>query len=139
MAVAHVFAEADIGHDDQIRQFLFQQSHRLLHDAVAGVGAGGLFILGVGNAEEQDGGHSQGVRPPGFLGRLVGRELKDAGHGGDGLARLASAAGEKGQDQLGGVERGFAHEAAQGGRLAQAPGAVVSENGRAMWNSWREP
>ena len=45
MAVAHVFAQADIGQHQQLRQILFQQPNRLLDDAVAGISARGLFIL----------------------------------------------------------------------------------------------
>ena len=33
VAVRGVFAEADIGHDDQVRQRTFQRTHRLLHGA----------------------------------------------------------------------------------------------------------
>ena len=43
MAVLHVFAKANVGDDQQSRQFLFQQAHGLLHDAVGGVSAGGAW------------------------------------------------------------------------------------------------
>src|SRR5439155_20004378 len=34
MAVFHVFAEANVGDDEQLRKFLFQSPHRLLNNAV---------------------------------------------------------------------------------------------------------
>ena len=49
MAVLHVFAQAHVGDDEQRRQFLFQQPHGLLDDAVFRVGAarpGRLFGRG---------------------------------------------------------------------------------------------
>ena len=43
MAVAHVFAETDIGDDEQIGAFGLDRTNRLLHDAILGVGAGSLL------------------------------------------------------------------------------------------------
>ena len=42
MAVLHVFAQAHVGDDEQRRQFLFQEPHGLLDDAIFGIGAGWL-------------------------------------------------------------------------------------------------
>ena len=67
MAVRHVFAKADIGDDQQLRQFSFQGAHRLLHDAVGGVRAGGAVVFNVGNAEEQHCRDARVVRSRGFL------------------------------------------------------------------------
>ena len=58
MAMAHVFAEADVGNDQQFGQFLFQEPNGFLDDAVSGVGAGGFLVFLVGDAEEKDGGHA---------------------------------------------------------------------------------
>jgi hypothetical protein len=124
VAVFHVFAEADVGDDEEVGQFLFEQAHGLLDNAVDGVGAGGFGVFFVGNAKEQNGGHTGGVGVGGVAEEFVGRELKDAGHGGDGAAEFASAADEERQDELRGVQLGFADEAAQGGAGAQAPGPV---------------
>ena len=45
MAVRHVLAQADIRDDEQLRQFLLQEPHRLLDDSFVRVGAGGLGIF----------------------------------------------------------------------------------------------
>jgi hypothetical protein len=60
MPVAHVFAQADIGDDQQAGQFFLQQPDGLLDDAVARIGAGGPFILARGNAEQQHRGDAGG-------------------------------------------------------------------------------
>jgi hypothetical protein len=69
MAVLHVFAQAHVRDDQQRRQFLFQQPHRLLDDAVLGVSAGSLRVFFVGNAEEQNGRHAERV------GRAASRKI----------------------------------------------------------------
>ena len=43
VAVAHVFAEANIGDDEQLGAFGFDRADGLLHDAVIGIGAGSLL------------------------------------------------------------------------------------------------
>jgi len=101
-------------------QFLLQPPDGLGHDAVGGVGAGGPVVLGIGNAEQEDGGDAEFVRAGGFADQFIGRELENAGHGVDGAADFAAGADEQGQDELRGTEAGFADHAAQGGRLAQA-------------------
>ena len=81
MAVAHVFAQAHVRDDEQRRQFLFQQPHRLLHDAVLRVSAARLRILFVGNAEQQNRRHAERVRRRGLAQNFIRRQLKHAGHG----------------------------------------------------------
>src|SRR6185312_11471673 len=115
VAVFHVFAEADVGDDEQFGQFLFEQADGLLGDAVGGISAGGFGVFFVRNAEEQNGGHAGFVRGGGVAHNFVGRELEHAGHGGNGTAQFASAADEERQDELRGVQPGFTDEAAQGG------------------------
>ena len=81
MAVAHVFAQAHVRDDEQRRQFLFQQPHRLLHDAVLGVSAARLLIFFIGNAEEQNRRHAERVRRRRLAHNFIRRQLKHAGHG----------------------------------------------------------
>jgi hypothetical protein len=52
MAVAHVFAQANIRQHQKVRQMFFEQAHRLLHDAAARISAGSLFILGLWNPKQ---------------------------------------------------------------------------------------
>ena len=75
MSVRHVFAEANIAHDDELGDFALDGAGGLLHDSVFRPGAGGDFVLGFGQAEEDDGGNAQG----GGLARLLSplHPLKD--------------------------------------------------------------
>ena len=110
MAVLHVFAQADIGDDEQLGQLLLQQPHGLLDDAVGGVGAGGFGVFAVGNAEQQHGRHAQLVRAGRLAQQFIRRKLEHAGHGGDGPAQLAARADEQRQDQLGDVQLRLPHQ-----------------------------
>ncbi len=53
----------------------------------------------------------------------------DSGHGTDGAADFAAGAGEEGEDELVGVERVFADEAAEGWGMAEAAGSGGGELG----------
>jgi hypothetical protein len=65
------------------------------------------------------------VRGGGFAQQFIGRQLADAGHGGDGAAEFLSGADEERQDELGRAQVRLGDEAAEGGRLAEAARAVV--------------
>ena len=105
MPVAHVFAQAHIGHHQQLRQFLLQQPHRLLHNAVAGISAGRLFILRLGNPEQQNRRHPQRVRLLRLPRRLVRRKLEHPRHRGHRLPHLPPAPRKKRQHQLPRLQR----------------------------------
>ena len=70
--VAHIFAEADVGNDEHVRQFLFKQTHRLLYDSVSPEGRRRLFVLAVRYAKQQDRRHSQFLRQCHFAEQFVG-------------------------------------------------------------------
>lgn len=127
MPVCHVFAEAHVRDDEQRGQFLFQQPHGLLHDAVLRVCAGSLVILFVRDAEEQDGGHAERVGGGGFAQQFIRRKLEHAGHGGNGLADFFAGADEEGQDELLHTQARLADEAAEGGILAETARATIRE------------
>ena len=55
MSVAHVFAETNIGDDDQLRAFRFDGADRFLNHSVFVVGRARSLILGRGNTEKQHG------------------------------------------------------------------------------------
>jgi hypothetical protein len=101
MAVLQVFAQADVGDDQQLGQLPLQQAHGLLDDALGRIGAGGPSVFGVGNAEQQDRRHARFVRPGRLAQHFIGGKLKHAGHGGDGVAQFVAAPGEERQYQLG--------------------------------------
>ncbi len=76
MAVAHVFAEADIRNDEQLGTFGLDRTNRFLHDAILGVGAGCLLVLFVRDAEEDDGLQTGGGGERGLSGYFVRRKLR---------------------------------------------------------------
>ena len=125
MAVAHVFAQAHIGHHQQLRQFLLQQPHRLLHNAVAGKSARRLFILRLGNPEQQNRRHPQRVRLLRFPRRLIRRKLKHPRHRGHGLPRLAPAPRKQRQHQPLRFQRRLPRHPPQRRRAAQPPRTVI--------------
>ena len=87
MAVAHVFAQANIRDHDQLGASGFDRADGLLHDAVFRVSAAGLFVFVARNAEEQHGLQAEIVGALRFIGHFRERELKNARHTADGLSR----------------------------------------------------
>ena len=74
VAVARVLAEAHVGDDEQVGHGVLHRAHRLLHDAVLGVGLGAARVLLLRDAEQQHGrdAHAGGVLA--LLDELVDRE-----------------------------------------------------------------
>ena len=135
MAVLHVFAQADVGDDQQRRQFLFQQPHGLLDNAVFRVSAGGLRVLFVGNAKEQNRRHAEGVGARRFADDFIRRKLEHAGHGVDGVAQFSAAAREQRQDELVDAQVRFGHEPPQRRRLPQPARAINRKSGQSHASS----
>ena len=54
MAMAHVFAQANIGDCDQLRTFRLNGSESFLNDSIFRVSAAGVFVLVFWNPEKQD-------------------------------------------------------------------------------------
>ena len=67
MAVAHVFAQANIRDYDQFRASSLDRADGLLHDAVVGIGRFRLIVFLVWNTEKQDGLEPQIAGLLGFL------------------------------------------------------------------------
>jgi hypothetical protein len=120
MTVAHVFAEANVGNDEEFRQRFFQRANCLLNDAVAGVSAGGLFVFGFRNAEKNYGAHAGFEGGFGFAEDFIDGKLENAGHGADGFANIFSGAREQRQNEAGVAEGSFGDEIAQRGSRAEA-------------------
>ena len=72
MAMRSVFAQADVGNDQERGQFFFQQAHGFLHDAVWGVSAAGFVVFFIGNAEQQNRRDAEGVGGGGFAHNFIG-------------------------------------------------------------------
>ena len=90
MAVAHVFAETDIGDHDQLRTFRFDRADRFLNDSVLRVGAARLLIFFCWNTEEQHGLKPEIAGALRFVGYFFRRELENARHARDRAAVLRS-------------------------------------------------
>ena len=137
MAVLHVFAQADVRDDQQFRQFLFQQPHGLLDDAVFGVSAGSLRVLFVGNAEQQNGGNAERMGARRLAHDFIRRQLADAGHGLDGAAQLPPGAGEQRQDELLRRSSAFRTRAAATRATAAAGAGDIREIRAKSWAQFR--
>ena len=122
--VAHVFAEANVGDDEQVGTFRLDRADCLLHDAILRIGAGSALVLFVRQAEKEDSAEPGLRGADGFAGDLVRRDLLDPGHAADGAAALDFLANEKRKDEIVRREDGLAHEVAQRGGAAQTARAV---------------
>ncbi len=83
VAVAHVFAQADIGDGNERRTFRFDGSQRFLHNAVFGISGAGLFVFLFGNPEKKDGLQTEILNALCFINNLLQGELKDPRHARD--------------------------------------------------------
>ena len=119
MAVIRVLAEADVGHDDELRARVLQRADRLLDDAVLGEALEPVRILRARDAEEEDGLHAERRELARLAGEPVDRELVDAGHRRDRVPDAVAGDDEERVDEVGGLERRLAHEVAERRRAAQ--------------------
>ena len=81
-----------------------------------GVGCGGFragFVFVLRQAKKKHGGNAEIGDLAALLDNLVGRLLKDAGHGADFGAHFAAGAREHRVDEAGGRKARLAHETAQ--------------------------
>ena len=117
-----VLAEANVGDRHQLlaRRRGLDGAQAALCDAVRGVGAGSLLVLGVGDAEEQQTTDAEASDGFGLAHGLVQAQVEDARHGADLAADTLALAKKQRVDQRARLELGFAHQGAQGGRGAEA-------------------
>src|SRR5436190_1368770 len=121
MAVAHVFAQANIGDYDQFRASSLDGADGLLHDAVVGIGRFRLIVLLVWNTEKQDGLESQIVGPLRFVGHFREGQLENPRHARDRLPRGDPFADEKRENEIVNAEPCLANEIAEAGAPSQTP------------------
>jgi hypothetical protein len=115
MAVLHIFAQANVSDNQQLGQFLLEQAHGLLDDAIGGIGAGSFGIFAIWNTEEQNRGHAKFMSPGRLAQEFVRGKLKHARHRVNGPPQLAPAADKKWQDQLPNMQLRLPHQLSQGG------------------------
>jgi len=94
MAVAGVFAVADVGNHQQPRRLAADSADGALHDSLVVIRPGGRFVLGFGQAEEDDAADAERMDLGAFLHQFVDRKLVVAGHGADFAANALARARE---------------------------------------------
>jgi hypothetical protein len=127
VSVAGVFAVADVGDDQQPRRLFAQGADGPLHDAIVIVCAGGHFILGLRQAEENHAADAQRLHFGTFLDQFVDGHLIIAGHGADFAPHALAGADEQRQDELRRLHVRFADQVANGWSGAQTAQALSWE------------
>ena len=127
VAVVGVFAETDVGHEDEPRRRLADGAERPRDDAVGVGGAAPARVLPLRHAEEEDGRHAQVPEAAALLGRAIDRALRDARHRRDRLLDPAPGHDEERLHELGRVDARLAHQAAERLAAAETARAVGGE------------
>ena len=127
MTVAGVFAVANVGYHEKVRDIPFDGSDGLLHDTVFVVGSGGLFILAGRNSEENYPADAEGTHFPAFCDDAIDGKLRVSGHGANLLAHALAVTGKKRQNELRRLKVRLAHERAKGFAGTQATHSTDGE------------
>ena len=121
VAVGRVFAEADVGREHELGEAGAQFPKRALDDPVVVVRARALFVLLLGNPEEQ---HRRDPEPDQRLRLIderVDRALPDSRQTLERVDDALAGTGEEWHHEVAEVEPCLPHEGAQAARPAQAP------------------
>ena len=123
VAVRGVFAEADIGDEDQFLRGggLLESAQTTLDDAVVVPCTAGLFVFGFGKAEDQQASDAERGGCFGFLECFIDGQIEDAGHRADLFADAFAGAEKERIDERAGLEVGFADQVAHGLGAAETP------------------
>ena len=121
-----VFAQTDVGDDQQTRHFALERAHRGLDGRFRIVGRRPDRILLVREPEEQYAVNALGLRRRRFLDRFVNGQLIHAGHRADFASLSLTAADEERIDEHLGREPRFSHERPHRRRPAE-PSRTVRE------------
>ena len=120
VAVAGVFAQADVGDHEQIELGFANRFDRKLHRAGCRGGFRAGFVLVLGQAEKNHGGNAEVGDFAALFDDLIGRLLENARHGADFRAHFGARARKHRIDQAAGRKLRFADEPAQRFGAAQA-------------------
>ena len=99
VAMVGVFAQTDVGHHEDARQFAFERAHGILHGRFRVVGGRSDVVFMIGEPEEEDASNAVGLRRSGFFHRFIDRELADAGHRRNFSAHAFAFADKERQDE----------------------------------------
>ena len=110
MPVRGVFAETNIGHQEELLRRRPEGAEGLLHDAIFRPCAAALLVLDCGKPKEQKPGQAELRRLFHFFHRLVDGEVVDPGHGADFPPDAFARADEERVDQCSRLEMNFADQ-----------------------------
>src|SRR5262245_16186957 len=119
MAVAHVFAKANVRHRDQFRTFRFDCPERFLNHSVFCVSAACLLIFTRGNSEKQDSLQPEILSAPRFIDNLFHRKLKNSRHACDRPALIQLFTDEQRQNKIVNGQMRLTNEVSQGSGTPQ--------------------
>ena len=138
MAVAHVFAEANVGDRDQFRTFRFDCSERFLNHSVFCVSATCLLIFACWNSEKQDRLQPKILSSARFIDDFFHRQLKNSRHTGDRPALVQFFVHEQRQNKIMNGQMGFTDEVPQGRGTPQATRPMDQSSHRARLPARRD-
>jgi hypothetical protein len=108
-----VLAEADVGREDEVGEAQAQLAERALDDPILVVGAGGLVVFLLGDAEEQHRRDAESRERLDLLDERVDGALRDPGQALEGMDDAVARADEERHHEVGQVEPRLADERAQ--------------------------
>ena len=100
VAVIGVLAKTYVGDDTEFGDAAFHGLDRTLHDSVVRVRAAAHCVFRLGNAKQDDTGHTEVVDPLRFVDDLIDRIAQHPGHRYDFFSDTAAFDHEQGQDEI---------------------------------------
>jgi len=138
MAVAHIFAQANVGDHDQLRTFRFDRSQRLLNNSVFCVSAARFLILTRWDAEKQDRLQPKILSAARSIDNLFHWQLKNSRHTADRPALVQFFADEQRQNKIVNGQMRFPDEVSQGRGTPQATRPMNQSSHRARLPARRD-
>src|SRR6266478_3918133 len=128
MAMAHVFAQANVGDCDQLRAFRLNSAQRFLNDSIFRISAAGLFVFMFWNSEQQDRLEAEIFSAARFIGNLFYGQLKNSRHTGNGPTFIQFFAYEQRQNKIVDTQLRLADKISQSWGTPQAPRAMYQSS-----------
>src|ERR1700683_72864 len=127
MAMAGVFAHADVGDDQQFQIGVPNSVDGALNGSIVSPSLGALFIFFLRQAKQNNSGQAELFDFAAFFDEFIDRLLVDAGHGADFGAHIFAGADEHWGDKSGAAEARFANQAAESFGAPQSTRAMNRE------------
>jgi hypothetical protein len=127
VAVAGVFAVADVGYNQKAGNFALDGAYSPLHNPVIVIGAGTFFVLRFRKAEQYYAADSQPANFPALFHCHIDRQLALRGHGTDRPPNPFAGHDKQRKYEIRRIKERFAHKAAHGFARSQAAGPLNRE------------